>query len=328
MTKHIAVGGTFDLFHKGHKDFLKKAFGLSDRITVGVTSDKLSQSLGKSPIDPFQTRLNNVRSYIKINSNKGAFTVLAIDDIFGTTIIDRSIDSIAVTKNTHDGALKINTKRVEKNLKPLKILVVPLLCGSDNKPISSTRIKNGEISTEGLNYLNLMTNLRTSKLPPDLRKRLSKPQGFLYRDVIEFIKSKNSLDKLISVGDQITHNLLLEGMIPKLSIVDLMVQRNQKFRSLKELGFPDSQKYVTAKNPAGNITLALAENIGKILKSESKSNVLIVEGEEDLAVIPAVLLSPLGFTVIYGQKDKGVVAINVDLQTKTKFLKLLNRFER
>ena len=70
MTKHIAVGGTFDLFHKGHKDFLKKAFGLSDRITVGVTSDKLSQSLGKSPIDPFQTRLNNVRSYIKINSNK------------------------------------------------------------------------------------------------------------------------------------------------------------------------------------------------------------------------------------------------------------------
>ena len=49
----------------------------------------------------------------------------------------------------------------------------------------------------------------------------------------------------------------------------------------------------------------------------------VVDGEEDLAVIPLVLLSPLGTKVIYGQPNKGAVLVNVDTKTKDSLSNLL-----
>jgi len=328
MVKHIVAGGTFDLFHRGHRDFLKKALGFADEITVGVTSDKFARSLDKSPFDPVQTRLKNVESYIKKISRGKKFNILTIDDIFGTAASDVNVNLIAVTENTYEGALNVNKKRVEKSLKPLKIITFLLTLASDGKPISSTRIKNGEISQEGLNYLNYMTSFKASKLPENLRDTLREPQGHLYKDIKAIRNKEISVNGLISVGDQITYNLLREGITPRLSIIDFKVERRKKFRNLIELGFPRNQIYETAINPAGSITRDLVINIGKILSDISNTNVITIDGEEDLAVLPAALLSPMGPTVVYGQKNEGVVVVKVNLNTKRHFLKLFNSFKR
>ncbi len=325
MLKHIAAGGTFDLFHNGHRDFLKSAYDLADKITVGVTSDKFVRTLGKNPFDTENLRLKNVENYLKEISGGRDFSILVIDDTFGTAIKDKTIDSIAVTANTNKGALIINKKRLEENLKPLKVLMLPLTQASDGKPISSTRIKNGEISKEGLNYLNYLKSFKVSKLTEELRGKLKKPQGFLYGDINTFLNDGFS-QKLISVGDEITYNLLQRKVIPMISIVDFKVERKKKFGSLDSLGFDDNQDYMAAKNPSGSITSDLVNSIGKVLEGIISPRVIIVNGEEDLAVLPAVLLSPLGTTVAYGQRSEGLVKVTVDLKTKRRFLRLYNSF--
>ena len=57
-------------------------------------------------------------------------------------------------------------------------------------------------------------------------------------------------------------------------------------------------------------------------------SVLIVDGEEDLAVIPFVLASPLGWTILYGQPNEGVVELVVTSETKQTVLQLLGLFSR
>jgi hypothetical protein len=52
----------------------------------------------------------------------------------------------------------------------------------------------------------------------------------------------------------------------------------------------------------------------------------LIEGEEDLAVLPAILLSPLSWVVIYGQPEEGLVYIPITQEIKLKSLKLLQKF--
>jgi len=52
---------------------------------------------------------------------------------------------------------------------------------------------------------------------------------------------------------------------------------------------------------------------------------VIVDGEEDLAVIPLSLLMPESSLICYGQPGEGVVALVVDEERKMMVLKLLKQ---
>ena len=55
--------GTFDLFHSGHVEFLRKAKSLCDRLIVGVTSDELGlQEKKRKPIISITDRLTVVQA--------------------------------------------------------------------------------------------------------------------------------------------------------------------------------------------------------------------------------------------------------------------------
>ena len=64
------------------------------------------------------------------------------------------------------------------------------------------------------------------------------------------------------------------------------------------------ESVVTVRNPAGNITPSLIRAIKKaylaILHGEKQQLIKII-GEDDLAGVPAILFSPLGSVVLYGQ---------------------------
>lgn len=47
--KTVITYGTFDCFHYGHYNLLKRAKALGDRLIVGVSSDKMCRSKGKIP---------------------------------------------------------------------------------------------------------------------------------------------------------------------------------------------------------------------------------------------------------------------------------------
>lgn len=144
--KKVAVGGTFDKFHKGHKRLLEEAFAHGEKVIIGVTSTKFAGKNAK--IDSCSTRMSNLNEFLETNYHNN-FHVVRLEDPFGPTISDKEYDAIAVSKETEPGAIAINKIRNERDLPLLDILVIDMVSAEDGRPISSTRIRKGEIDKMG-----------------------------------------------------------------------------------------------------------------------------------------------------------------------------------
>jgi len=142
--KKVAVGGTFDKFHDGHKKLLSTAFDIGDEIEIGVTSDAFGGL--KGDIDSCKVRMQNLKSFF---SDKSNFIVIPLEDPYGTTIYDADVEAIVVSEETEPTAVEINNIRISKGMKPLDIVVVSFVLAYDGIPISSTRIRRGEINQKG-----------------------------------------------------------------------------------------------------------------------------------------------------------------------------------
>lgn len=140
----VAVGGTFDKFHDGHKKLLSTAFELGDKVEIGVTSNAFGGL--KGDIDSCEERMGNLKSFFSEYSN---YIIVPLEDPYGTTIYDPDFDAIVVSEETEPTAVEINKIRVSKGMKPLDIVVVSFVLAYDGNPISSTRIRSGEINQNG-----------------------------------------------------------------------------------------------------------------------------------------------------------------------------------
>ena len=140
----VAVGGTFDKFHDGHKKLLSTAFEIGDKVEIGVTSDAFGGL--KGDIDSCKIRMGNLKNFF---SEEHDFCVVPLDDPYGTTIYDADFEAIVVSAETEPTAVKINEIRISKGMKPLDIVVVSFVLAYDGTPISSTRIRRGEINNNG-----------------------------------------------------------------------------------------------------------------------------------------------------------------------------------
>jgi len=145
--KKSIVGGTFDNFHKGHQDLLIAAFDLSDSVIIGISSDQFAQRFKKGEVDSFKMRSDVINRFCK--PLKKEFKLIEINDFYGPSTTDPNIAAIVVSEETSLRAREINAIRVKKGLKKLAIVEIPFSLAEDGKPISSERIRNGEIDTEG-----------------------------------------------------------------------------------------------------------------------------------------------------------------------------------
>lgn len=320
-----ACGGTFDLFHKGHREILTTAAKLSKKLIIGVVSDEFAKNLKEEVCEPFVLRSKTVREFV--NKEKINAEIIELNDIYGPTISSElKFDAIFVTKDSEKGALKINEKRRQLNLPDLKIIKVALVKIGNEKTLSSTLIRSGQIDRNGNLYINDDFLKSDYLLPDKLRHRLSEPFGELIKDFDRYLK-ENKFDskKLISVGDVVTSKFTRKRIFPKVAIVDLIVNRRKKFENIHELGFKNAA-CEKVDNPAGHISRDL---IKKVKESMNKENLVIqINGEEDLAVIPAVLAAPLGYEIFYGQPGEGVVRIKVSEENKKEIKDLISQFRR
>lgn len=60
--KKVITYGTFDLFHVGHLNLLKRAKELGDYLVVAVSSDKFNMSKGKKSYHSVEDRVNILKS--------------------------------------------------------------------------------------------------------------------------------------------------------------------------------------------------------------------------------------------------------------------------
>ncbi len=144
--KKMAVGGTFDKFHKGHEILIRTAFNMADEILIGVTSDEFVRNKNHET-EPVGSRIDHVKTIIKDYENP--YVIKEITGTMGTADRDPDLDSIVVSQETEQSAVDINKTRLTYGLKPLDIVVIEWILADDGVPISSTRIRRGEIDTKG-----------------------------------------------------------------------------------------------------------------------------------------------------------------------------------
>jgi pantetheine-phosphate adenylyltransferase len=147
----VATGGTFDYIHIGHIKLLSTAFEISDHVIIGLTSDRFVKryKLTSNIKNNYLRRLFNLKKYISLNFKDANYTILKLEDEFGPVISSSQIQAIIVSEETLVKVKQINKIRISNCLEPLRVIVVEIAKSSDGKPISSTRIRNGEIDEKG-----------------------------------------------------------------------------------------------------------------------------------------------------------------------------------
>ena len=150
MYDTVAVGGTFDLFHKGHLALLMKAFEVGNHVLVGLSSDEFVKNSRKPHgIAPYSQRLKELQAFLKENGLLERAEISPLTDAYGVTLSDKRLDAIVVSEETEPRAKEIDEKRKSLGLKPLPIVTVRMVLSEDHYPISSTRIWFEEIDREG-----------------------------------------------------------------------------------------------------------------------------------------------------------------------------------
>jgi len=176
------------------------------------------------------------------------------------------------------------------------------------------------------------------KLPNSLRHSLRKPLGKLFQgdedkltsEAIIYIKKHNP-PLTVSIGDYCTKKLLDHNFLPNIIIFDGKTQRLTNVElylgdyTIKDaINPPEWISDKASKILENTITFSTANNCRVAVR---------IQGEEDLLVIPTILVLPVGSIVVYGQppfnKDDqgGLVIINVQPELKSRIKLLLTKFD-
>lgn len=148
--RKVAVGGTFDELHKGHKVLLMKAFEIGEHVLIGLCTDEFVKKMGKPHVTaPYEERLKELRAFLKAQGLSDKAEIIPLSDPYGNTLTDTCIEALVVSEETEKTALKINQKRSEAQMLPLTIVTISMVPAENCKPISTTRIREGEIDREG-----------------------------------------------------------------------------------------------------------------------------------------------------------------------------------
>ncbi len=142
----VALGGTFDIIHKGHVSLLSKALEYTE-VYIGLTSDEYVLREKGRLLRSYDERRDALERHLSANKHK--IKIFKIEDRYGFTITEPSLDAIVVSTETLPTAQKINAIRQAAGMKPLKIIKVPILYSQDLKKLSASDVISGKVDSEG-----------------------------------------------------------------------------------------------------------------------------------------------------------------------------------
>ncbi len=151
--KLVAMGGTFDIVHKGHLELLRGAFSISDKVIIGLTSDEFAKKKGKDPGNNYSVRYKKLEDAIQENFPNSKYHIAKLENDFGPAVLEKDVEALVVSDETESKGADLNKLRAAKNSLPVEVIVIPLVLAKDGTRISTTRIKKSEIDSDG-NILN------------------------------------------------------------------------------------------------------------------------------------------------------------------------------
>ncbi len=147
--RRVATGGTFDHIHAGHRRLLEKSFEVGDEVVIGLTSDEFVERVGKKTEHNYDWREADLRRFLKQNFPGRRYVIAKLYDYFGPGIVDGGVQALVASPETASRLELANRLRAEKGFPPLALVTIRWVSAEDGKPISSTRIRKGEVDVEG-----------------------------------------------------------------------------------------------------------------------------------------------------------------------------------
>jgi pantetheine-phosphate adenylyltransferase len=335
------LGGTFDHFHKGHEALLTKAFEVGKKITIGIATEEIYKNkFLLETIELFEVRKKSVEKFIKKHLPNGCNTnIISFSEFTGGVDKIKEIDAIVVSRETYPNAIKINELRIKNKLRPMMIVIIEDILAEDGKLISSERIRIGEIDKEGNKYQFSTINDRKRELimPENLRPILQKPLGRVFKEEKSLLQCIDTLKHtmIIAVGDIIVDSLLKKGVNPDVKVIDFRSRRKEfpisNFQFSIKSQLLNLKKY---KNKPGTLNIKTSEKLKELIKQAmsfprkqgSSNNWIIIDGEEDLLALSAILFAPLNSLVLYGHWQHGIIVVKVDEKIKDRVRNIVNKF--
>jgi uncharacterized protein (UPF0218 family) len=177
-------------------------------------------------------------------------------------------------------------------------------------------------------------------LPDSLRSAFKEPFGPVYTNTDQLLAAVREADAdteadtdtaadsaapLIAVGDVVSYHLLEAGRQPDVAVIDGKTEREAVDAEIAAaLADPDTATRHVA-NPPAELSKPLLVALREAIESPDPVTI-IVDGEEDLATLPALVVAPLGGSVIYGQPDEGMVHVAVTDESTANARRLLGSF--
>ncbi|XP_068633158.1 bifunctional coenzyme A synthase isoform X2 [Battus philenor] len=168
--EYVAVGGTFDRLHNGHKILLSQAaLRATKHVTVGVTDVNMIQSkVLWELIEPVEKRIKGVLDFLTDINPDLEYKVEPIQDMYGPTKSDPRYELIVVSEETKRGVTKINQKREENGLQPLDSYVIELATDLTSK---HTAEEESKVSSSNHRMRLLGSMLKEPEPNPHIPKR-------------------------------------------------------------------------------------------------------------------------------------------------------------
>lgn len=124
----VAVGGTFDQFHAGHKKLLVAAAsvtGVHGKLLIGITSPTLlKKKQNKEKIQSFKQRQESVVEFLSEIAPEISVDIQELEEPMGDAATDPTMKAIVVSSETIKGAQAINEYRKKWEMEQLDIVAI------------------------------------------------------------------------------------------------------------------------------------------------------------------------------------------------------------
>jgi uncharacterized protein (UPF0218 family) len=161
------------------------------------------------------------------------------------------------------------------------------------------------------------------QLPEALRSELKEPLGHIHEDAESLLAAAGR--PVVAVGDIVTYHLLEADHTPHVALIDERTERTAVDDAVLAAieGF---DREVRIENPAGSISEGLLDALAEAVRHDG-TTLIRVDGEEDLAALPAVIATPPAATVVYGQPGEGMVRVHTDGDARGRVRELIDAMD-
>ncbi|MFC6613985.1 GTP-dependent dephospho-CoA kinase family protein [Halopenitus salinus] len=176
------------------------------------------------------------------------------------------------------------------------------------------------------------------RLPRELRDAFKEPLGPVTTDADDLLEriaetraiyadgKRGAAAPLVAVGDVVTYHLMNAGRNPDVALVDGRTEREAVDAEIARALAASDDRRIAVENPPGELSRELLAALMEAIEDPDPT-VIEVDGEEDLAALPALAAAPLGSSVVYGQPGEGMVHAPVTETTQRDARELLGQFE-